>query len=233
MMPPKSIYLREYFTLSMLIVRCIAISGLASHPFGSWTPRYDKRQRSKYRSYMWLRDSVPQIPGVRMVTYGYDSRLIGSHSVQTTEDIARAFVVKLRSVKSIVAEGKPLVFLAHSLGGIILKNAIVYLAGKELNSSQIKAIGVGDRERDILRLIRAMYFFGVPNKGMYMSHLLPMVQGRPNENFVKLLTKKSRYLTELDDAFGRIAKELHFQVFSIYETGLSHTVAVSLNHLQF
>jgi hypothetical protein len=39
---------------------------------------------------MWLRDSLPaDLPGVQVLLYGYDTRLLESHSFQGIKDIAR------------------------------------------------------------------------------------------------------------------------------------------------
>ncbi|KAF4549767.1 Hypothetical protein D9617_20g028230 [Elsinoe fawcettii] len=68
------------------VVDCIAISGLASHPFGSW------KQRSVSSSFMWLRDRLPRdMLNARSIIYGYDTTLVGSESVQEIGDIAIAF----------------------------------------------------------------------------------------------------------------------------------------------
>lgn len=75
---------------------------------------------------MWLRDSLPrdtQADGIEVLTYGYDSQLPHSQSFQNIEDIAstfrKALSVVRRTEDNIVP--KPLVFIAHSLGGIVLK----------------------------------------------------------------------------------------------------------------
>ena len=66
---------------------CIALSGLGSHPFGSWQPH------GSDKSFMWIRDKAPTlVPGARMITYGHNSGLINSTSFQLISDIARDFI---------------------------------------------------------------------------------------------------------------------------------------------
>jgi len=48
----------------------IAVTGLAGHAYGSWKSRQSSR--------MWLKDLLPNaVPGLRVMTYGYDSRIFG------------------------------------------------------------------------------------------------------------------------------------------------------------
>lgn len=73
---------------------------------------------------MWLRDALPKdLPNARILIYGYDTLLIGSESFQTIPDLG----VWLRNAISVVRENvrKPLVLLGHSLGGIVMKEAIL------------------------------------------------------------------------------------------------------------
>jgi hypothetical protein len=118
---------------------------------------------------MWLRDQLPiDIPHMRMIIYGYDTHLVDCQSFQTIDDLALSFYSKLRSITRANAEPKSLVFFAHSLGGIVLKRAIALVANS------------GQAETNVLSNVRMIFFFGVPNQGMYMSHLLAMVGDQPN-----------------------------------------------------
>lgn len=75
---------------------------------------------------MWLRESLPydmldhdtNLPMARVVTYGYNTSMIGSNSMQTWEDLATSLHTTLLSFASVK---RPLIFIAHSLGGLILK----------------------------------------------------------------------------------------------------------------
>ncbi|CAG9950102.1 unnamed protein product [Clonostachys rosea f. rosea IK726] len=161
---------------------CIAISGLASHPFGSWQPHgYDK-------SFMWIRDEVPRsIPGIRMILYGYNSHLVRSQYFQSINDIALGLIHQLDTGGWNLSTSKPIVFLAHSLGGIVLKDAIVQIADREIVASML------DR-------VRGAIMFGV---GMYRSHLIAMTQGWSNEMLVQDFSRENghAYLRHLNTRF--------------------------------
>lgn len=90
----------------------MAISGLASHPFGSW------QQRRDAGNFMWLRDGLPKdLPSVRTIIYGYDTGLTESRSFKSIHDIALKLVNRLTSVGFGWLSSKPTIFLCHSLGG--------------------------------------------------------------------------------------------------------------------
>ncbi|KAL1846175.1 hypothetical protein Daus18300_014338, partial [Diaporthe australafricana] len=187
---------------------CIFIHGLNGHPLGSWA---DKRQAH----FAWVRDKLPVDVGeARCILYGYDSHLVHSESFQSIEDIDRVLVSQLDEL-DLSVDVKPIVFLAHSLGGILLKSALRRMT---LN------------RHPLMKFIREILFFGVPNRGMQISHLLPMVEGQPNESFVQILEPGSRHLEMLDEQFSNIT--LHWQsryrtervrLVSLYETRRSDT----------
>ena len=165
--------------------------------------------------FMWLRDAVPKkFPHMRVLTYGYDSHLPNSESFQTIHNISLAFVNKIRSLGFTEPSTKPMLFLAHSLGGIIVKQAIVQIANTP-------ALG-----RTFLPKIRRAIFFGVPSKGMLISHLLPMVKHQANEPLIQSLCESSPYLAKLDEQFHGISLTQRMAIVSVYETRKSQTPQV-------
>ncbi|KAI1098378.1 hypothetical protein F4804DRAFT_324936 [Jackrogersella minutella] len=99
---------------------CIAISGLASHPFGSWQPK------GRDKSFMWIRDQLPRImPDTRVSIYGYDTTLVGSNSFQSIQDLATSLIEHIKNSGWSLPSAKLLIFLAHSLGGIVLEEAFI------------------------------------------------------------------------------------------------------------
>ena len=70
----------------------IAVTGLGGHAFGSW--------KSRGGSHMWLRDSLAfDLPGIRMLVYGFDSHLGKSDSFQSISSIADQFQDSLRAIR--------------------------------------------------------------------------------------------------------------------------------------
>jgi alpha-beta hydrolase superfamily lysophospholipase len=88
---------------------------------------------------MWLRDSLPnRFPSFRVLTYGYNSQLAKSESFQDHEAIASTFRSLLGGIRSHdiakatfqsrtnrsqepLAARKPIILIAHSLGGLVIK----------------------------------------------------------------------------------------------------------------
>lgn len=69
----------------------IAVTGLAGHAFGSW------KARGGYA--MWLRDFLPEhAPQARILTYGYNSSLLGNHSTASIREFSQNLLVELNTV---------------------------------------------------------------------------------------------------------------------------------------
>lgn len=108
---------RQVLTLFSII----AISGLGGHAFGSFKERGGE--------HMWLRDALPydlngnisRIGVARVMVYGYDSSLPLSKSFQGLDDLARSLYNSLKNVWGDSPKVRPTVFVAHSLGGLIVK----------------------------------------------------------------------------------------------------------------
>ncbi|EFQ30905.1 uncharacterized protein GLRG_06049 [Colletotrichum graminicola M1.001] len=192
-------------------VDIIAVPGLGSHPLGSWkSPRNDD---------VWLRDFLPKdVPNIRVLIYGYDTTLPGSRSKQSIEDLGGILVERLVAFRA--RDGttrRPLIFIGHSLGGLLIKEALI----RARNS----------RDVDIADLAKACYallFFGVPNLGLRNEQLRTMVRGQPNDALVHDLivdndSEASTFLKRLADDFAEKCKD-HYRVMSFFERMLSPTV---------
>lgn len=77
---------------------------------------------------MWLRDALPhdltseddENPFARVVVYGYESKVAQSESIQSIEDLGTAFHSSILQL-AMSAPLKPIIFIGHSLGGLIVK----------------------------------------------------------------------------------------------------------------
>jgi protein SERAC1 len=78
---------------------------------------------------MWLRDSLPYDltgentghPMARVMTYGYESGVAQSKNMQNLEDLATSFHSSLLGLVGGTSAVRPLILIAHSLGGLIVK----------------------------------------------------------------------------------------------------------------
>jgi len=163
---------------------------------------------------MWLRDQLPvDLPFVRSIIYGYDTQLLRSQSFKSIKDLALGLKEDFQTIlKSISSD---IIFFAHSLGGIVLKQAVVTMANSGIDEDQL------------LSKIRMICFFGVPNEGMHTEHLLSMVDSQPNQELVESLSSGAAYLPELDIQFTGLDISRSIRFVSLYETKESLTAKAS------
>lgn len=164
---------------------------------------------------MWLRDTLPKhLTGARVLIYGYDTTLPGSNSFQNIPDLASEFCSTLRiALRDEPSEARirPLIFIAHSLGGLVLKQTLIQMAsGDDVDVRNLKSTF-------------GILFFGVPNQGMDISSLHAMVHGQHNLPFLAGLSKDAGSLQELVKSFRAIFDFHDSQIFSFYETSASPT----------
>ncbi|RDA86385.1 hypothetical protein CP532_1084 [Ophiocordyceps camponoti-leonardi (nom. inval.)] len=173
------------------------------------------------RTFMWIRDQVPkEVPGVRAILYGYKSSLLNSESFQGIEDLAIGLIVQMKA-NGLDESSKPLIFIAHSLGGIVLKSAVRKLANAEDKLS----------DRRMFSRLKGAVMFGVPNLGMEHNHLLTLIQDRHVRNIVDDLSKlsgKSGYLYSLEQSVSGIAEMRHIKFLWAFETDVSPTLDSNL-----
>ena len=164
---------------------------------------------------MWIRDQLPRaLPDIRYILYGYDSPLL-TNSFQTIFDLSRGFVEQLRSQGWTLSTSKPLLFLAHSLGGLVLKQAFTIVANHP-DYGPLK------------NAIRGAILFGVPNFGMEQSALLAVAEGAANERLIRDLAPSSQYLTQLHAQVEGLAFLQDVVLHWAYETRESPTVIVRI-----
>ena len=119
----SSMLIRSHYSI-------VAIHGLNGNRLDTWTHEESKK--------CWLRDFLPEcVRGARILTYGYDTGLSISSSQARINDIASHLIESLLNERegqkvghplhrllelcSYPQEHGPIIFVAHSLGGIILK----------------------------------------------------------------------------------------------------------------
>ena len=166
---------------------------------------------------MWIRDELPHyLSTTRFITYGYETALRPSNSFQTISDLANSFIDVLRADGWSSPTAKPLMFLAHSLGGVLLKQTLLMLAGS------------GQKETFIASLVRGAVFFGVPSYGMPMDDVLAMIGDQPNsEALIRDISTESDYLAQLEKQFTGITYIRAVKMYWAYETKTTHSIAVS------
>ena len=180
--------------------RIIAVTGLGGHAFGSWV---------NDRGEMWLRDYLPRDlqNRARILIYGYDSTVQGSRSISSIADYSEAFIQDLMGIRDDpVVQDRPIIFIGHSLGGLIVKHVILELDPEILGRLPVRSI----------------LFFGTPHRGLNTRALQTMVAGQPNAKLVSDLDADSEVLRSLSKKFSPISKFI--KIYSFVES--LHTAVV-------
>ena len=165
---------------------------------------------------MWIRDALPeQLPGARVMVYGYDSTLANSTSSHHLGDVASRFRESLQVNIGRRTKCRPLIFIAHSLGGLVLKQAMIQMASGD----------AADLEN--LRVTFAILFFGVPDQGMDTKALFEMVRGQASIQLLAACDKNSSLLQELADRFQAVFDFRDSHVISFFETEESPTAILN------
>ncbi|KAJ5751290.1 hypothetical protein N7533_008318 [Penicillium manginii] len=188
-----------------MVADIIAIAGLDGHAYGSWQGRGNLGR-------MWLRDFLSKdLPQCRTMIYGYNSKL-SSHGVDTILDYGRELmeeIKKIRNTKEL--QQRPLVFIAHSFGGIVMAHCLV---------RAIQAME-GDHPA-IVSLYPATYgmiLFAIPHKGLVMDDIQQMLAGdghHPRGQLLQQISSKSDLLIHQLADFKNLIRDR--KVVSFYET---------------
>ncbi|CAM1509526.1 Fc.00g032650.m01.CDS01 [Cosmosporella sp. VM-42] len=202
----------------------VAVHGLGGHAYGSFKERGG--------SYMWLEDSLPAhlrasweplTAGcvARILLYGYDAHIENSSSFQSVHDLASQLRGSLRAIRPGIVSKRPLIFIGHSLGGLMIKELLV-----------IQAEPGGDKmDRFNLEATGGALFFGVPHRGMDNSALLSIIGSQPNREFLESLRAGSPELEKQSQTFSTVSVLAESAIFSFYETCVSGTAKMDNGRL--
>ncbi|KAL9069066.1 MAG: hypothetical protein Q9157_006295 [Trypethelium eluteriae] len=184
-------------------VDVIAITGLAGHAYGSWASSDD---------FMWLRDALPfDLPHARILTHGYRSELQDNDARSLVTDYAGPFLERIQVMRQAACcEDRPMVLIGHSLGCLIIKQALVDVMIRRVRSD-FPAFPVC-----------CIVFLGAPHRGLQVEALETLVKSRPTEDIVLELRSGSPTLTYLNNNFRQVVDDI--QIISCYEKYPTPTV---------
>lgn len=108
---------------------------------------------------------------IRILTYGYDSsptHCYVDRSNQMTIDQHTQTLLQKISDQRMSCTGRPIIFVAHSLGGILVKNLVI-------ESRKYANLDGNSYMSDIYSSCHAIVFFGTPHRGASSAELGSMV----------------------------------------------------------
>jgi pimeloyl-ACP methyl ester carboxylesterase len=169
----------------------------------------------------WPRDLLPQtVPDSRVLTYGYDTKVrhsaTGVVSQNTVRDHGWNFLCAIEEVRR-KEPLRPLLLVAHSLGGLIVKEA--------LRKSRECELGQGHLYNGVRRSVVGVLFFGTPHRGAEprglvhhaLTQLAKGVGFRFNEKVVDTLMPGGEHLRELRDEFAALARQGSWIIYCFQE----------------
>ncbi|RYP73119.1 hypothetical protein DL769_004280 [Monosporascus sp. CRB-8-3] len=175
---------------------------------------------SAHSAVFWPRDLLPTtVPNARVMTYGYDTHIrhwAGQPVCRNTvRDIAWDFLVALEAGRR-AKPARPLLFVVHSLGGIVVKELLRRSSGCRQGQSHL---------RSVFESAKGIMFFGTPHDGAdprgILQHIAELVIKaigfKVNEQIVNSLLPSSERLGELRDEFGPLAYEQRWIIHSFQE----------------
>ncbi|KAF8540576.1 hypothetical protein BDD12DRAFT_833045 [Trichophaea hybrida] len=183
----------------------VAIHGLGGHWQKTWTDANGK---------FWLQDFLSgQLPNARIMCFGYNSKTAFTKAVSDIEDASCDLLDRLDDMRQQpIEKARPVVFIAHSLGGIVLKKAMIIAHERSLLYG------------DLLKCVHGAAFFGVPHRGSevaywanFAANLLKIpLLGNTNAKFVAALQKNSEAFANISQQFIECSSSLQIRTF--YET---------------
>lgn len=166
---------------------------------------------------------VPNVlPSARVLVYGYDTNVrhtLGLPvSQNTVYDIASDFLGELEAERR-SHPSRPIIFVAHSLGGIVVKEMLRRSHGFERYHNHLR------QAHQIYKSTAAIIFFGTPHGGAdprgFLVHVAEQVVRaagfKVNEQVVSTLLPTSERLRELREDFGVMARQEKWIIYSFQE----------------
>ncbi|KAK5995239.1 Serine/threonine-protein phosphatase 6 regulatory ankyrin repeat subunit B [Cladobotryum mycophilum] len=107
---------------------------------------------------------------------------------------------------------RAIIFIGHSLGGLVIKEAMVKLTEE-----------MDEEDAPILDCVSGFLFFGVPHQGMAIHSIVPLVQDNPNRSLLESLSTNSALLPRLEKEFNTAFSVRCPRIIAFYETESSPT----------
>ncbi|KAI1735199.1 hypothetical protein F4680DRAFT_453107 [Xylaria scruposa] len=158
---------------------------------------------------LWLQDFLPEkAPRIRVLLFGYNSNVAFSTATAGVREVAENLLNLLASQRD--DPYRPLIFVCHSLGGLVVKRAIVHARSDETYET-------------IRTSIRGLAFFSTPHRGGNnvgygdtAARVARFVLGNPENTFMEALKGDSLFADSMADDFRQ--RLLDFKIISFYET---------------
>ncbi|KAF5702758.1 RGT2-Sensor of high external glucose concentration [Fusarium mundagurra] len=169
----------------------------------------------------WLADLLPQLcENARILTFGYDTKVTkytsGPTNMNSIFSHGKDF---LFSLGRMIVPGRPLIFVAHSLGGILVKEMLALSSTSDTASL-----------KGIVECTAAIIFLGTPHRGSpelsavaeWARSILDTFHFQTTSAILDTLGLKTTDLERAHEAFSRLWLQYDFRV-KTFQEGLGLT----------
>ena len=206
-MPPRSftVSARACDDILMRWSSVVAIHGLYEGRLDTWTDSQTKC--------LWLRDLFPHDElNARVLAYGYgtESMLDSDGTADGILPYATTLIAELCAFRELSnTTERPIVFICHGFGGILLKRALVF--------SSTSQGGQVQHRRSIYVSTHAILFMGTPHNGMSKDAIMGLSKHkiRGPSQFLLSMLRSSEVLKDITDLFSPMMK--HFMISYFWE----------------
>ncbi|KAK0748783.1 hypothetical protein B0T21DRAFT_303588, partial [Apiosordaria backusii] len=183
-------------------------------------PHEQEKSSPSTTAVYWPQDLLPKtLPHARVLTYGYDTNIRHRHvgpvlNKSTIYDMAKGFLFELEAERRLDAS-RPLLFIAHSLGGIMVKEALR------------QAYTNRNRHLQLTRIFDStigIFFFGTPHggadiRGLVVGVIEKLTKGlgfEANQHVLNTLLPGSE-CRQLRDEFNPVLQDQNWIIYSFQE----------------
>ncbi|EQB57904.1 hypothetical protein CGLO_01914 [Colletotrichum gloeosporioides Cg-14] len=189
-------------SLDVIALHGMNLKGNSGHAENTWTHE---------NGVNWLRSLLPRrLPFARILAFQYNAKVSSGSSIAGVKAQSINLLNCLKNARK-MNETRPMIFIAHSLGGVIVKEALSMAYEEHKTYPMIWIFTYG------------IFFLAVPHKGspfaawgQILRNILYM--NEPSNSFLESVTEQSNYNKELSARFEHLIES--YKVYSWIE-GLS------------
>ncbi len=184
----------------------VFVHGLGGGSTKTWSFSHDA-------THFWPKTWLPREPGFGNIcihSYGYDANWQCTKATPTinVHDFGRQLLERLRNSTHLTSsQTRPIVFVAHSMGGLVVKQAYV-LARQDPSLVELA------------KRMEAMVFLATPHKGsdlaQTLNNILRVSIALPTRSYISNLSHQNELLSLLNDSFRHYAADV--SIYSFYES---------------
>ncbi|KAI1173161.1 hypothetical protein F4777DRAFT_459374 [Nemania sp. FL0916] len=139
----------------------VAVNGLQAHPEWTWKAKEVSKTTGRREYVAWLQDLLPKsLPRARIMQFQQDSSYLINAPDKTIRECGRQLLDALEMMRKTKHErDRPILFIGHSFGGIVVKKAMV-LAASDKSPNHLT-----------FQSTCGILFLGTPHKGSELSKI--------------------------------------------------------------